>query len=460
MNIVIDHILNPRCFSPQKDMKCILNPNAPVFNPVVENIPNINDDSRSEEYSRNSELLSLNSSSNSINLDGRESEEPGPFNTLKNIRVSNVNRLIIGQLNINSLRNKFEALKFITVGNIDILVITESKLDHSFPVNQFLMDGYSPPFRLDRDSTGGGIIIYVREDIPCRELRGHQIPNNLESIFLEINHKKYKWLLFGGYNPNKDNIINFVNYVTPVLDYYMTKYDNFLLLGDFNSEMSESTMGDFCDTYNLTNLVTDPTCFKNPCNPSLIDLILTNRARRFQDSCVIETDHHKLTIIVLRAHFLKQAPITINYRDYKRFDQIRFRNELLEKLSNINGGKLDYDTFEGYFVDLLDKHAPSKKKYIGANSSPFMNKTLSKAVMTRSRLRNKFLKNPNNVNRTGYTKYRNYCTRLFKKEKKAFYNNLDTTLITDNRKFRKTVKPLFLKNTSVVIKSPYSKMMK
>ena len=54
-------------------------------------------------------------------------------------------------------------------------------------------------------------------------------------------------------------------------------------------------MGDFCDTYNLTNLITDPTCFKNPLNPSLIDLILTNRARRFQDSWVIETglfDHH------------------------------------------------------------------------------------------------------------------------------------------------------------------------
>ena len=205
MNIVIDHVLNPhaRCFSPQKDIKCILNPNAPVFNRVVENIPNINDDSRLEEYSRNSELSSLNSSSNSINLDGSKSEEPGPFNTLKNIRVSNVNRLIIGQLNINSLRNKFESLKFITVGNIDILVITESKLDHSFLMTQFLMDGYSPPFRLDRDSTGGGIIIYVREDIPCRELREHLIPNNLEGIFLEINLKKSKWLLFGGYNPNK-----------------------------------------------------------------------------------------------------------------------------------------------------------------------------------------------------------------------------------------------------------------
>ena len=74
---------------------------------------------------------------------------------------------------------------------------------------------------------------------------------------------------------------------------------------------------------------------------------------------------------------------------------------------------------------------------------PFISKTLPKAVMTRTRLRNKFLKNPNNTNKTKHTKYRNYCTRLFKKEKKTFYGNLDPKLIIDNRKFWKTIKPLF-----------------
>ena len=78
-----------------------------------------------------------------------------------------------------------------------------------------------------------------------------------------------------------------------------------------------------------------------------------------------------------------------------------------------------------------------------ANNSPFMNKTLSKAVMTRSRLRNKFTKNPTAENKSNYTKYRNYCTGLFRKVKKAYYNNLDVKLIMDNRKFWKAVKPFF-----------------
>ena len=211
---------------------------------------------------------------------------------LKNIRLSNVNRLIIGQLNINSLRHKFDALKYIIGGNMDILVITETKLDTTFPKNQFLIQGYSPPLRLDRKNNGGnggGVIIYVREDIPCKILKIQDMPENFEGIFFEVNLRKSKWCIFGGYNPSKDNILNFVNVLCPILDKYLSLYDNFLLMGDFNAEISETIMAEFCDTYNLKNLIKVPTCFKNPSNPSSIDLMLTNRIRSFQNSIVIET---------------------------------------------------------------------------------------------------------------------------------------------------------------------------
>ena len=78
-----------------------------------------------------------------------------------------------------------------------------------------------------------------------------------------------------------------------------------------------------------------------------------------------------------------------------------------------------------------------------ANNDPFIKKTLSKAIMTRSRLRNNFLKCPSNINEHNYKKQRNYCTSLFRKEKKKIYNNIDISLITDNKKFWQTVKPFF-----------------
>ena len=49
-------------------------------------------------------------------------------------------------------------------------MVSETKLDKSFPVSQFLIDGYGPPFRLDRDNNGAGIILFGRDDIPCKFL--------------------------------------------------------------------------------------------------------------------------------------------------------------------------------------------------------------------------------------------------------------------------------------------------
>ena len=85
---------------------------------------------------------------------------------LKDIRKSNVNKLIFGQLNINSLRNKFDMVSELIKGFVDIFMISETKLDDSFPEGQFFLDGYHTPFRFDRNGNGGGILLYVREDIP------------------------------------------------------------------------------------------------------------------------------------------------------------------------------------------------------------------------------------------------------------------------------------------------------
>ena len=94
-------------------------------------------------------------------------------------------------------------------------------------------------------------------------------------------------------------------------------------------------------------------------------------------------------------------------------------------------------------MEVLNKHAPMKLKYVRANNAPFMNKILSKAIMKRSRLRNKFLTNPNVNNKRIYNKHRNYCVNLLRKEKKKYYYNIDLKLLTDNKLFWKTIKPFF-----------------
>ena len=84
---------------------------------------------------------------------------------LRALCKKNLNKLIIAHLNVNPYINKLELLKEKIQNNIDILMISETKKDTSFTVGQFLLNGYSTPFRLDRNADGGGILLYVREDI-------------------------------------------------------------------------------------------------------------------------------------------------------------------------------------------------------------------------------------------------------------------------------------------------------
>ena len=79
-----------------------------------------------------------------------------------------------------------------------------------------------------------------------------------------------------------------------------------------------------------------------------------------------------------------------------------------------------------------------RKKYIRGNNKPFMAKALSKAIMQRTHLRNKFLKNPTNQNRLIHTKQRNLCLSLLRNKKKEYFGNLNKEGINDNKKFSYT----------------------
>ena len=114
---------------------------------------------------------------------------------LDKIRTKNFHMLIIGNLNINSLSSKFDHLKLLIQGKVDILIITETKLDDSFPIDQFIISGYSKPYRLDRNRNGGGIIIiYIREDIPSKQINLLKLPDDIENIFIEVNLYKLNGL--------------------------------------------------------------------------------------------------------------------------------------------------------------------------------------------------------------------------------------------------------------------------
>ena len=269
---------------------------------------------------------------------------------------------------------------------------------------------------------------------------------SIEAIFIEMNLRSKKWLSCFTYNPNKSLLERHLNQIQAELDFFCKNYKHLLILGDFNANISEPTLTSFCTLFKLKNLVKEPTCYKNPNNPSCIDLFLTNCARRFHNTGVFETglsDFHKLVVTLLRSKLESLPPKIISYRTYKQFNEGKFKDLFLSYLNELEMTDLTVDVFKMTFLNALNSFAPVKKKFLRANHSKFVNKELSKAVMLRTKPRNKFLKQKTTETRSSYNKQRNICGIILRKVKRSYFENLDIKNLSGNRKFWGTVKPLF-----------------
>ena len=102
---------------------------------------------------------SVNKSTNSSDIDSSRPNDIDQIWELKKIRLKNPNNVVLGNLNINFISRKFEQLKYLISNHVDILVLTETKLSKTFATSSFLIDGFSSPFRLNRNRKGGSILI-------------------------------------------------------------------------------------------------------------------------------------------------------------------------------------------------------------------------------------------------------------------------------------------------------------
>ena len=139
-------------------------------------------------------------------------------------------------------------------------MISETKIDNSFPKSQFLIKGFCEPFRIDRNINGGRICSILGEDIPIKLPSVEPLPK--ECFFVEINLRKRKWSVCCSYRPHKDNISNHLQLIREKLDLYSSNYESIIFVRDFDSEIIHKCMNDFCESYNLISLIRESTCHK------------------------------------------------------------------------------------------------------------------------------------------------------------------------------------------------------
>ena len=138
---------------------------------------------------------------------------------------------------------------------------------------------------------------------------------SVESISIELNVRKKKWLVNCSYSTNNSNICDHVRSLGKSLGTLLTNFDQVFLMGDFNAEEAIFHIKYFCNLYKLKNLNKVRTCFKEPGNPKTTDLMLKNSVGSFQNSCALEiglSNFHKMTVTVLKSYMEKKQPKIIS----------------------------------------------------------------------------------------------------------------------------------------------------
>ena len=323
---------------------------------------------------------------------------------------------------------------------VDVLIITETKLDDTFLTSQLLVTGFSVPYKLDQNRNGGGIMIFIRDDIPSRVLTRHIFPDDIKGLFIELNFRKAKWLLFGTYHPKIQSDSYYFNNLNKALDLY-SHYDKKLLVGDFNTELSNAW------SIFSNNLTLKALSKKKPASKIQIILapstfFLTSNSLAFQNAKTAFaglSDCHKLVLRVLKTTFSKNKQRL--YQDYKKINFSKNKQPLYQDYTKINFSKNKQPLYQDYkkinfsenkqplyqdykkinfydfndelktifsrntvgscyqfdqaFLNVLDKHS---------HHSSSISKPLRKTIMTRSHLEKGYYKNKSGKRFKAYKK--------------------------------------------------------
>ena len=189
---------------------------------------------------------------------------------LSKLRLKYPRNPLIGYLSINSLRNKIiDVREMIGRPQLDYFVISETELDTSFPSAQFHIGDSEIRNRRDRDKSGGGLIEFVKKVIITKRFK--DLETNLsETICTEITISKKRWFCMSVYRPlSSSNIDTFLAELTISLTKAVNKFDNLIVMGDFNIDITKEDCSGFdkleelCDTFNLKNLIKSEKCHIN-----------------------------------------------------------------------------------------------------------------------------------------------------------------------------------------------------
>ena len=367
-------------------------------------------------------------------------------------RLTCPDELVVAHVNVNSIRHKFAYFHHILLkGLIDILCISETKLDETFMNNLFYCHGYRC-HRKDKSAQSGGIMVWVRADIPHVRVNDLEldVSSNIESVVLHFQFKKVKFYLSCVYkHPSISNGV-FIESLCSLYDKIGNCGSESVLLGDVNIDMLTNKVleNDLCDIYGLANVIVSPTCYKSK-NGTLIDpIIVSNTAKFFKPFNAVcgYSDWHNMVGCLVKVKYPKPKQFTVTYRNAKHFNEEDFKREVEMLPSHIcevfDSVDDKYWAFSSLYTDLLNTHAPLKTRMVRSKKIPYMHSDLMKAIYKRNQLKNLYFKNRTSNEWELYRQQRNKVTKMRKEAIKNYFMRCCSNK-TSPKEFWQCFKPFF-----------------
>ena len=256
------------------------------------------------------------------------------------------------------------------------------------------------------------------------------------------------------YRPPKVHVSHLITSLEHVCEKCICDASSLYIIGDLNVDMmtKSNALADTLDVFNLRNVVRKPTCFKNVLNPSLLDVILTNTPRRLTSVLNVSlgiSDFHNFICLATKMCKPKEQISHIVYRSYKHFNEELYLKDLQSAPFHVSNVFTDVDDQYWFYCkmlnEIIDQHAPLKKRTVQAKQLPYMNDALRKAINVKGSLRRRFNKTKSNYTWRKYRNQRNYVTKLKRSSLQKYFNKECNEQSKTNKTIWNVVRP-FISN--------------
>ncbi|MCG8113710.1 MAG: reverse transcriptase domain-containing protein [Candidatus Thiodiazotropha taylori] len=298
--------------------------------------------------------------------------------------------------NVQSLRNKIDQIQA-ELSHFDVIALTETWLSHDISDDAIKILNYQDPFRKDRQTNNyGGVLVYVRENIPCKRRHELEMPD-LECIWLELKVKS-RSVLFGLFYRPPSALQEVYDKIEQSIDLALdSNINDVVITGDFNlnyiDTVGKNKINQLFTQYSLAQIINEPTHFTEN-SSSLIDLLFTNQTTNVLVSGVgepfLDQNIRYHCPIYAVFNYDKQKPQSYKRKiwTYDKGDYELLRRTITDfdwqtlKSNDIN---VYAENVTSNIIGLCEKSIPNKVITIRPSDPPWFNNSIRKSIRKRKR---------------------------------------------------------------------------